>query len=47
MVEVPPMSASQPIANWERSSCELRVNRVIGLRLGSFTPSMRATCVHH
>ena len=43
-VEVPPMSASQPVANLERSSCELKLNRVIGLRFGSLTPSMRATC---
>ena len=43
-VEVPPMSASQPVANWLRSSCELRVNSVMGFRLGSLTPSMRATC---
>ena len=38
------MSASQPVANWERSSWELRVKRVMGFRLGSFAPSMRATC---
>jgi len=43
-VEVPPISASQPVANWERSWCELRLNRVIGLRFGSLAPSMRATC---
>jgi len=39
------MSASQPVANWERSWRELRVNRVMGFRLGSLTPSIRATCM--
>ena len=43
--DVPPMSASQPLENRERSSLELKVNSVIGLRFGSLAPSIRTACM--
>lgn len=42
-VDVPPMSASHPVANCSTSSCELNVNSVRGARDGASAPCMRST----